>query len=75
MKEKRPQSLSVPQTESSEPKPQLVEHVRIVTSLIEGRRVSLAEIFLMLGKKRRQHSIGRRRRIEYIVWQLKNDPP
>ena len=35
----------------------IVNHVQVVTSLIEGRNVSLDEIYRMLDKVLRQHSI------------------
>ena len=35
----------------------MVDHIQLVTSLIEGRWVGLAEIFAMLDKILRQHSI------------------
>ena len=35
----------------------IVKHVQMVTSLIEGRNVNLDEIFRMLDKVLRQHSI------------------
>jgi hypothetical protein len=53
----------------------MVEHVRMVTSLIEGRRVSRDEIFQMLKRTMRQHRIGRERRIDYLVRFLKANPP
>jgi hypothetical protein len=56
-------------------KESIIEHVRMVTSLIEGREVSLEEIKEMLKKKERQRSLTRRRRVEYIVDHLNKDPP
>jgi len=53
----------------------IIEHVRMVTSLIEGREVSIDEIEKMLKKISRQHSLTRRRRIDYVVQQLNKDPP
>ena len=53
----------------------IIEHVRMVTSLIEGRFVSLDEIKEMLKKISRQHPLTRRRRIDYLVQQLNKDPP
>jgi hypothetical protein len=53
----------------------MVEHVRVVASLIEGRRVSLAEIWEMLARALRQHSLGRVRRNDYIVGKLNEAPP
>ena len=42
-------------------------YIRMVVSLIEGRRVSQDEIVEMLTRAVRQHSISRRRRMEYVV--------
>ncbi len=53
----------------------IIEYVRMVTSLIEGRFVSFDEIQKMLNQKARQHSLTRRRRVDYIVQQLNKDPP
>ena len=53
----------------------IIEHVRMVTSLIEGRFVRLDEIMEMLKKKERQHSLTRRLRVDYIVEQLNKSPP
>ena len=53
----------------------MVEHVRMVTSLIEGRRVSREEIVQMLKRTLRQHRMGREKRIDYIVRFLKANPP
>lgn len=47
----------------------------MVTSIIEEREVSLDEILKMLSKVLRQHSIGRRKRIDYIVKYLNKNPP
>ena len=53
----------------------LMEHVRMVTSLIEGREVSLEETLKMLSRVLRQHTIGRVKRIDYIVRCLNKSPP
>lgn len=53
----------------------LVEHVRVVVSLIEGRRVSREEIGEMLGKVLRQQGMGRRRKIDHAVAWLNENPP
>lgn len=53
---------------------EMVEHVRMVTSLIEGRKVSREEILQMLVRAVRQHSIGRERRVDYIVRYMKEHP-
>ena len=64
-------------TESEEPKldAAIVEHVRMVTSLLEGRKVSREEVVEMLKRTMRQHSIGREKRIDYILRSLKERPP
>jgi hypothetical protein len=53
----------------------MVQYVRVVCSLIEGRRVSRSEVLEMLRKVLRQHSIGRLSKIDYIVRQLNQNPP
>jgi hypothetical protein len=53
----------------------IIEHVRMVTSMIEGREVSLDEIKEMLKKKGRQHSLPLQRRLDYLVEKLNKDPP
>jgi hypothetical protein len=53
----------------------IIEHVRMVTSLIEGREVSLDEIKEMLKQKRKQHSLTRRRRVDYLARHPNKDPP
>jgi hypothetical protein len=45
----------------------IVGYVQMVTSLIEGRRVSEAEILRMLVRAVRQHSMARRRRRDYVL--------
>jgi hypothetical protein len=56
------------------PRP-MVEYVRMVTSLIEGRAVSWAEVVEMLWRVLRQHSMARTRRIDQIIAQLHEHPP
>jgi hypothetical protein len=53
----------------------LLEHVRVVTSLIEGRRVGRDEIVELLRRVMRQRSIVRERRVDYVVRTLKEEPP
>jgi hypothetical protein len=53
----------------------LVEHVRMVVSWIEQRRVRRAEILQMLTKVLRQQGMGRRRRIDHTVAWLNEHPP
>jgi hypothetical protein len=57
-----------------EPDPRMVDYVRRVTSLIEGRRVSRAEVIEMLERTRRQHSLARERRTEYVLRRLEEEP-
>jgi hypothetical protein len=53
----------------------IVRYVRMVTSLIEGWRVSVAEVRAMLQRAVRQHRMVRRRRIDYVVAYLKKNAP
>jgi len=53
----------------------IVEHVRVVVSLIEGRRVSWEEILEMLAKVLRQRSCDLRRKIDHAVRWLHEHPP
>jgi hypothetical protein len=53
----------------------IVGYVGLVTSLIEGRRVSEEEIVEMLLRALRQHSIVRRRRMDYVLAYLKKNAP
>lgn len=53
----------------------LVEHVRVVTSLIERRRVSRAEVLQMLQRAMGQRSFDRERRLDYRVRALLENPP
>lgn len=47
--------------------PGIVHYLQIVISLIEDRRVSAAEIVCLLEGARRQHSMARRRRQDYVL--------
>jgi hypothetical protein len=53
----------------------MVSYLRMVTSLIEGWRVSVGEILEMLARAVRQHSMVRRRRIDYVLQYLKENAP
>ena len=66
---------SVPKNGSSQWNEAMVEHVRMVSSLIEGRWVSRKEILTMLAKVLRQHTMCRRRKIDQAVAWLKEHPP
>lgn len=45
----------------------VLDHVRVVVSLIEGRRVGLEEVKRMLARNWRQHGMVRERRMDYIL--------
>lgn len=64
-----------PEVEEFEFDPAVVKYVRMVTSLIEGRDVSQAEIAEMLVRCMRQRSMGRERRIDYVLRHLTEHPP
>jgi hypothetical protein len=53
----------------------MVGYVAMVASLIEGRPVSEAEILQMLVRALRQHSMARRRRMDYVVAELNKHGP
>ena len=53
----------------------MMEYVRMLVSLIEARSVSRAEILEMLQRVLRQHSLGRRRKIDHAVIWLQEHPP
>ena len=53
----------------------MVGYVAMLASLIEGRPVSEEEIVRMLLRAMRQHSMARRRRMDYVVAQLQKIGP
>lgn len=53
----------------------MVSYLGMVTSLVEGRRVSVGEIVEMLARAVRQHSMVRGRRIDYVVRYLRENAP
>ncbi len=53
----------------------MVEYLRLTTRLIEGRAVSREEVLEMLRRVVRQHSMGRERRMDYVVRHLNKHPP
>lgn len=55
--------------------PEVIGHVRIIVSLLEGRQVSLEEIWETLLNFSRQRTIGRRRKIDHTVAWLNTHPP
>jgi len=64
-----------PRLEATEFDPAMVRYVGMVVSLIEGRPVGREEIVQMLKRALRQHSMVRRRRIDYFVGQVGEGPP
>ena len=78
--ESRPPESAVPESAVPESAdldfdPGMVEHLRMATSLIEGRRVTRDEVLQMLRRVMRQHSFAREKRIEYVLRNLKEKPP
>ena len=71
----RPRAPDASQRGPAQWDPQMVEHVRMVTSLIEGWRVSRRQVLEMLARVLRQHTMGRRRRIDQTVAWLNEQPP
>lgn len=55
--------------------PLLVEYVRMIASLIEGRRISRGQVLRMLARELRQHTLCRRRQIDQTVAWLQEEPP
>jgi hypothetical protein len=53
----------------------MLEYVRLLVSLIEARSASPTEIVQMLQRVLRQHSLGRRRKIDHAVIWLQEHPP
>jgi len=64
-----------PKTSSAKKNPLIVDHVRMVVSLIEGRPISRRQVLRMLATVLRQHTIGRRRQIDHAVAWLNKQPP
>lgn len=69
-----PPTLSVSEEPLPWPRP-ILEYVRMVTSLIEGRQVTLAEVLEMLTRVVRQHRMVRTHRIDQTVAWLNEYPP
>ena len=55
--------------------PVIIEHVRMVVSLIEGRRVSRRAVLQMVAKNKRQHTMVRRSTLDQAVLWLNEHPP
>ncbi len=52
-----------------------VGHIQLVASLVEGRWVDMEEIFAMLDKILRQHSIDATVKLSYDVRHHQDNPP
>jgi len=61
--------------ESSLAKSPILPYVRMVVSLIEGVEFTCREVVHLLRQAMRQHSIGARRRIDYLLGFLHQHPP
>ena len=70
-----PPKPSVPQPGPLPWSAPLVEHVRMVASLIEGWRLSRRQVLEMLARVLRQHIMCRRRKIDQTVAWLNEPPP
>ena len=56
-------------------KSRLLPYLCMVASVIERRPIGREELVAALQKSMRQHSIGRRSRLEYVLWYLNEHPP
>jgi hypothetical protein len=52
----------------------MLSYIRVVISLIEGRYVHREEILEMFARRKRQHSLVRERRIDYVLRRLGEEP-
>ena len=87
LNERRPRKYRAPEPPSDRPRPRrrrrrrpkwnplMIEYVRMLLSLIEGRRVSRGQVLRMLARKMRQHTMSRRRQIDQTVAWLQEEPP
>jgi hypothetical protein len=87
LNQRRPRKYCAPEPPSDRPRvpasrrrparwnPLMVEHVRMVSSLIEGRRVSRRQVLKMLERNLRQRTMCRRRQIDQTVAWLNEQPP
>jgi hypothetical protein len=53
----------------------MLKYLCMVTSLIEGRWISMEELVVMLARSMRQRSMYRTSRIDYVLNYLNNHPP
>jgi hypothetical protein len=52
-----------------------INYLSEIASLIEGEKISISTMLIMLRKKVRQHSMGKMKKPDYIVNYLNNKPP
>ena len=64
-----------PKARSAKKKRLIVDHVRMVVSLIEGRPISRRQVLRVLATVLRQHTMCRIRQIDHAVAWLKKQPP
>jgi hypothetical protein len=68
-------ATAVPKASPGKRHPLIVDHVRMVVSLIEGRPISRRQVLAMLATVLRQHTMCRIRQIDHAVAWLKKQPP
>jgi hypothetical protein len=60
--------------ERAEFDPGIVSYIRVVISVLEGRRVHREEILEMLARTKRQRSFAREKRLDYVLRRLREEP-
>jgi hypothetical protein len=60
--------------ERAEFDPGIVSYIRVVISVLEGRRVHREEILEMLARAKRQRSFAREKRVDYVLRRLREEP-
>ena len=68
-------ATAAPKASSAKENWLIVDHVRMVVSLIEGRPISRRQVLAMVAKVLRQHTMCRIRQIDHAVAWLKKQPP
>jgi hypothetical protein len=68
-------ATAAPKASSAKENWLIVDHVRMVVSLIEGRPISRRQVLRMLATVLRQHTMCRVRQIDHAVAWLKKRPP
>ena len=70
-----PKATSAAIAGSGKKAPAIVDHVRMVVSLLEGRPITRGQVLRMLATVLRQHTIVRRRPVDHAVAWLNKRPP